>query len=42
MEGTHTEAVHEELQPMGMTHVGEIIGELSPVGGTPCCSMARV
>ena len=30
---THAEAVHEELQPVGRTHVGEACGELSPVRG---------
>lgn len=24
MEGTHTRAVHEELQPVGRFHVGEV------------------
>ncbi|GAB0181827.1 zinc finger and BTB domain-containing protein 5 [Grus japonensis] len=33
MEGTHTGAVHEELQPMGRTDVGEVHGGLSPVEG---------
>jgi len=34
MEGAHTGAVCEELQPMGRTHVGEVCGELSPMRGT--------
>ncbi|GAB0179878.1 hypothetical protein GRJ2_000453100 [Grus japonensis] len=33
--GTHARAVHEELQPMGRTHVGEVHGGLTPVVGTP-------
>ena len=33
VEGTHAGAVHEELQPMGRTYVGEVLGGLSPVGG---------
>jgi len=32
--GTHPEAVCEELQHMGRTHVGEFCGELCPVSGT--------
>jgi len=31
---THAGAVHEELQPMGRTRIGEVCGELSPVRGT--------
>jgi len=38
VEGTHAGAVHEELQPMGRTHIGEVCGELSPVRGTSRCS----
>jgi len=34
MEGTHTGADHEELQPMGRTYIGEVYGELSPMSGT--------
>ena len=33
--GTHAGAVREELQPTGRTHVEEICGGLSPMGGTP-------
>jgi len=33
VEGSHTGAVSEELQPVGSTHVGEVCGELSPVRG---------
>jgi len=42
MEGTHTGAVREELQPVGRTHVGTVRGRLSPMGGGPCCSRGRV
>jgi len=42
MEGTHSGAVSEELQTMGRTRVGEVCGELSPVGGNPCWSKGRV
>jgi len=35
MKSTDTGAVCEELQPMGRTHVGEVHGGLSPMGGTP-------
>jgi len=31
---THAEAVREELQSTGRTHVGEVCRELSPVRGT--------
>ena len=31
---THAGAVHEELQPVGRTHVGEVCGELCPLTGT--------
>jgi len=31
---THAGAVHEELQPMGQIHIGEVCGELSPMRGT--------
>jgi len=34
-QGTHAEAVGEELQPVGRIHVGQVHGELSPVGRTP-------
>jgi len=30
---THAGAVREELQPVAIAHVGEVCGELSPVGG---------
>ena len=33
-EGTHAGAVHEEMQPVGRSHVGEVCGELSPMRGT--------
>jgi len=39
VEGTHIGTVHEELQPVGRTHV---CGELSPVRGTSCWSRGRV
>ncbi|XP_077038848.1 N-alpha-acetyltransferase 20 isoform X3 [Agelaius phoeniceus] len=32
---------HKELQPMRRTHIGEINGELSPVGGISCCSSTK-
>jgi len=32
-EGNHAGADHEELEPVGRTHVGEVCGELSPVRG---------
>jgi len=41
VEGTHAEAVHEELQPMGRTHIGEVCGELSSVRGTSRWSRGR-
>jgi len=34
VEGIHTGAVREEMQPVGRTHVGEVCGELSPIRGT--------
>jgi len=34
VEGTHAVEVHEELQPVGKTYIGEVCGELSPVRGT--------
>jgi len=34
MEGTHAGAVHEELQLVGRTHIGEVCDELSPTRGT--------
>jgi len=40
--GTHNEAVCEELRSMGRTHVGEVCGDLSSVGGTTCWSRGRV
>ena len=40
--GTQAGAVCEELQPVGRTHVGEVRGELSPVGGTSCWSRGGV
>lgn len=42
VEGTHTGAVHEELQPLGRTHVGEDCGGLFPAGVTPCWSKGRM
>ena len=36
------QSVPEELQPVGRTHVGEVHGELSPVGGTPRWSRGKV
>jgi len=33
-EGTHAEAVGEELQPVGRIHFGEVCGELFPMRGT--------
>jgi len=33
MEGAHTGAISEELQPVGRIHSGEVFGELSPVRG---------
>jgi len=42
MEGTHTGAVREELQPMGRTHIEEVCGELSPARGTSRWSRGRV
>ncbi|GAB0187278.1 hypothetical protein GRJ2_001193100 [Grus japonensis] len=41
MEETHAGAVHEELQPVGRTHI-EVHGGLSPMGGTPCWSRGGV
>ncbi|GAB0180894.1 AN1-type zinc finger protein 5-like [Grus japonensis] len=41
VEGTHAGAVGEELQPEGRTHVAEVRGGLSPMGGTPCCFLSR-
>ncbi|KAJ7401339.1 hypothetical protein BTVI_97035 [Pitangus sulphuratus] len=38
VQGTHTGAVHEELQPMGRIDVGDVCGGLAPVEGTPCWS----
>jgi len=45
--GAHTGADHEEPagdheQPAGRTHVGEVCGELSPMGETPHWSRGRV
>jgi len=34
MEGTHTGAVREELQPVGRTYFGSVHGQQSPMGGT--------
>ena len=42
MEGTHAGAVCAELQPMGRTHVEEVGGGWSPVGGTPHWTRGRV
>ena len=39
---TLEQSVHEGLQPVGRTHVGEVCGELSPVRGTPRWSRGRV
>jgi len=33
---TLEQSVPEGLRPVGRTHIEEIHGELSPVGGTPC------
>jgi len=41
LRGIHTGAVHEELHPVARIHVGEVSGELSPVGGKPCWSRGR-
>jgi len=41
MEGTHTGAVCEELQPVGKSHFGEVLGGLFPVDGTPRWSRGR-
>ncbi|GAB0208471.1 EH domain-containing protein 4 [Grus japonensis] len=41
VERTHAETICEELQPMGRTHVGEVHGGLSPMGGTPHWSRGR-
>jgi len=38
MEGTHTGAVREELQPVGRTHISEVHGRLSPMRGSSCWS----
>ena len=35
VERTHSGATHEELQPVGRTHFGEVLGGLSLVGGGP-------
>lgn len=35
-------AVCEELLLTGETHIGGVHGELSPAGGTPCCSRRRM
>ena len=42
MRRTHTGAVHEGLQPVGRTHIGEVRGELSPVRGTSRWSRGSV
>jgi len=34
MKEIHAGAIHEELQLVGRTHIGEICGELSLVGST--------
>lgn len=34
-------AAREEPQPMRRTHIGEINGELPPVGGISCCTSTR-
>lgn len=39
---THAGAVHEELQPVGRTNVGEVYGELFLLGGTSHRSRGRV
>lgn len=33
LEGVHTGADHEELQPKGKAHAGEVPGGLTPMGG---------
>jgi len=38
----HAGAVHEELQPVGRTRIGEVCGELSPVRGTSRWSRGSV
>ena len=38
----HAGAVHEDLQPMARTHIGEVCGELSPVRGTSHWSRGRM
>lgn len=35
VEGIHTGADHEELQPMEKVHVGEVPGGLTATGGIP-------
>lgn len=42
MEGIHAGTAHEELQPRGRTHIGEICRRLSPVGEAPYQSRGRV
>jgi len=42
VEGTHAGAIREELQPIGRTHVGEVHGGLSSMGGTACWGRGRV
>ena len=39
---TDAAAVCEELQLAGRTHIGEVCGGLSPVGGTPRWSRRTV
>jgi len=41
MERTHTGAVHEELQGVGRTHIGEVCGGLSHMGGTPMLEQGK-
>ncbi|PKU41212.1 hypothetical protein llap_8481 [Limosa lapponica baueri] len=41
MEGIHTGAVCEELQPVESTHIGEFYGGLPSTRGTPCWSRLK-
>lgn len=40
--GTHTGAVHEDLQLMGRTHIGEVHGGLCSTGRAPHWSRGKV
>jgi len=42
VERTNAEAVCEELQPLGRTHIGEVHGALSSMSGTSCWSRGGV